>query len=740
MKRSSRGILPLWANHLGRWFRGVIAICGMMPALLLAQEPAGLEPTPGQFFTITEPITHETISSIRAATRQLVDRSAAAARGKSPILIFEFLPGETAPGSSEFGASFDLANLISKELGGAKLTVAYVPQPLKGYAVLPVVACTEIVMGSSASLGPITPEQQSPDPAFRDPVRFLAIRKTRDPDLLLGMLDRDADLRVVRTLDRTLHYVLAENLEEFRRVNPILEEQPAWEGGLRGVLTAERARAEGFCKALADTPLEVTQIYQLGGPSSVEDPTLGQILRPIWIKIEGPLDTVKASYLSRRLAQARQQGVNLVFFQIDSPGGLDTAADAIADQIAAIKEMKTVAFIDDRALGVAALLPLACRDIVFRKSARMGEIRGIITGRGDRVQDLTEAQTTVLKAKASFLARSKGHPEAVARAMVDPSAEIVEVLDQKTGSTRLLLREEVELDRERFAGPRTRKEPGQPLVVSADDAASFGLGQVVDSSEELKSLYGLRGQLIRVDTPGWVDSLVTILTDPFVSWLLLFVGIFMMVVELKLPGIGLPAITSALAFLLFFWSHYLSGTADQLEIILFLMGLVCLALELFVFPGFGVFGMAGILLVLCSIVLASHTFVWPTQEYEYREMGYTLLQVTAALVGVGVGAILLARYLPSLPLFHRLILKPEPWTGSAEADDPLAKPPMEGYESLGFLVGETGRTTSPLRPTGKARFGNLLLDVTAEGFYVEPDTLVEVVDVQGSRVIVKPLG
>ena len=233
---------------------------------------------------------------------------------------------------------------------------------------------------------------------------------------------------------------------------------------------------------------------------------------------------------------------------------------------------------------------------------------------------------------------------------------------------------------------------------------------------------------------------MTILTDPFVSWLLLFIGLFMLVLELKLPGIGLPAITSALAFLLFFWSHYLSGTADQLEIILFLVGLVCLALELFVFPGFGVFGMSGVLLILTSIVMASHTFVWPTQEYEYREMGYTLLQVTVAMVAVGGGAVVLARYFPSLPLFNRLVLKPEPWTGLGEPTTRPPSPPSEGYESLAFLVGETGRTTTVLRPTGKARFGELLIDVTADGFFIEPDSLVEVVDVQGSRVIVKRMG
>ena len=91
--------------------------------------------------------------------------------------------------------------------------------------------------------------------------------------------------------------------------------------------------------------------------------------------------------------------------------------------------------------------------------------------------------------------------------------------------------------------------------------------------------------------------------------------------------------------------------------------------------------MSGILLMLCSIVMASHTFIWPTHDYEYRELGYTLLQVTGMLVAVGVGAAILARYFPSLPLFNRLILKPEPWTG-VEADEPRARPVAEGYESL----------------------------------------------------------
>ena len=110
---------------------------------------------------------------------------------------------------------------------------------------------------------------------------------------------------------------------------------------------------------------------------------------------------------------------------------------------------------------------------------------------------------------------------------------------------------------------------------------------MVGDFSELQTALGLRGVVIRQATRTWVDTLVDTLNEPWMRGLLLFVGFFMLVLELKLPGIGLPAITAALAFLLYFWSSYLGGTADQLEILLFLGGLICLGLELFVFPGFG---------------------------------------------------------------------------------------------------------------------------------------------------------
>ena len=123
-----------------------------------------------------------------------------------------------------------------------------------------------------------------------------------------------------------------------------------------------------------------------------------------------------------------------MLFQINSAGGYISAADGIADTIAAIKDMKTVAFLDDRALGVASLVALACNDIVFRKGARMGDVRQLVTGRQGQVQELNELQVTSLSKRAAHLAEQKGHPVAVAVAMVDPDAVVVEAKDARTGA------------------------------------------------------------------------------------------------------------------------------------------------------------------------------------------------------------------------------------------------------------------------------------------------------------------
>jgi membrane-bound serine protease (ClpP class) len=694
-----------------------------------AQDPAKAH-QPGQFFPIVEPISDETIRSLRAAAVPYIERIAST--GQRPVLVFEFRPGESEPGRSSFGASLDLAEFLLKDLSGAKRRVAFVPEPLTGYAVLAVLGCDEIVLGPNASLGPISPDGAPVNASKRESVRELANQRGRDAELLLGMLDPGADLREVRT-DRGTHYVLAENLPEFKKTHRIIEDQPAWEGGRRGVLTADRARRT-FVTRFAENRPEVAAAYNLANVN--DDPLLGERPNPVRIRIDGAIGDNKEAYLLRKISEARHERVNLIFFEIDSEGGLQGPADKVAERIARLKDIKTIAFIEGQCVGVSSLIALACDEIAVTKSARLGKVTETVPERGGAHMELEPRMAGVLADRAEDLARRKGHPAAVARAMVDRDAVVLLARDKQAGAVTFVLESQVLADPGRYEVVEKLHSAGDVLLLEGEAARKFGMtDRIVKDFAELQAAYGLRGKTIRADGPTWVDSLVFTLNTPFVKGLLLFIGFFMLVLELKLPGIGLPAITSALAFLLYFWSSYLGGTADQLEILLFLVGIVCLGLELFVFPGFGVFGMSGVVLILVSVVMASHTFVWPSQEYEFRQMGQTLVQITVVLVAVIAGAIVFGRYFPSLPFFNRMILRAEPADNGL--GDSMDKPSASDEPSYFFLLGETGRTTTVLKPTGKARFGDHLIDVSAERSFIEADRLVEVVEVRGSRVIVR---
>jgi membrane-bound serine protease (ClpP class) len=719
----------------------IVLTISWYPSYHTPAQEGGTETTPGQFFTIDEPISFDRVEELKASTQPLVDRFNKPGQGDRgrPTLVFHIKSGDNRPGQTSYGVAYELSELIARKLSGAKMTVAYVSEPLSGYAVLVALACDEIVMGPDATLGPILPEGERPRNAVKEYVRDLARLKGREPELFLGMLEPNADLRLVRVDDRSIHHVFSDNLAEFKKTHIVVSDEPAWQGARAGVLTAEESRRQGLAKMIAENRSQIANAYHLASKAAVDDPTIGDDVKPLWIRIDGRVDSTKEAYLRRRIIQASQEGLNLLIFQINSEGGEESAADNVADLIDGVKNMKTVAYIDDRALGMSCLIPLACDEIVFRLDSKLGNLQHTIPSSGNP-RLLDQDQIKLFADKAARLARNNHHPEAVARMMVDPVAELVQAKDNQTGAVMFILASEMDLQPGRYTVlDRIRDRQGERLLTLDDkDALAYGMTQnIVKDDGEFKAIFNLKNKSIRVDTPTWVDTIVTTLNTTWMRTLLLFIGMLMLILEIKVPGVGLPAIISALSFLLFFWSSYMNKTADELEIILFVVGLVCLGLELFVFPGVGVFGMSGVLLILVSVVMASHTFVWPTQDSEYRQMGGTLLQITLVLLGVMAGAVIIGRYFPSIPLFNRMVLKPEPYTPDEVDADPTAKPAATGDAHYHYLIGETGRTTTVLRPSGKARIGDQLIDVTADGFFIERDTLVEVVDVQGSRVIVK---
>ena len=125
--------------------------------------------------------------------------------------------------------------------------------------------------------------------------------------------------------------------------------------------------------------------------------------------------------------------------------------------------------------------------------------------------------------------------------------------------------------------------------------------------------------------------------------LLLVIGFVGLYLEIHSPGVGVGAFVAVVCFVLFFWSRYLGGTAGWLEVLLFVVGVSCILLEIFVIPGFGIFGLGGGAMVLASIILASQTFVIPHDEYQFAQLRNSLLVIAGTGIGILVGGLLAAK-------------------------------------------------------------------------------------------------
>jgi membrane-bound serine protease (ClpP class) len=162
-----------------------------------------------------------------------------------------------------------------------------------------------------------------------------------------------------------------------------------------------------------------------------------------------------------------------------------------------------------------------------------------------------------------------------------------------------------------------------------------------------------------------------------------------------------------------------------------LLGLLLIGLEVFVIPGFGVTGISGLLLVMGSIGLVAYGH-WPRSNEEWIGYGQALGPFTFSVLGALVAAFVLARYLPHIPYVNRLMLKPDELTG--EMSDEFAD---AIHPDTAALLGAIGVAATPLRPAGKVQFGEDFVDVVAEGSYVQPGTRVQVIEIEGNRVVVK---
>ena len=275
----------------------------------------------------------------------------------------------------------------------------------------------------------------------------------------------------------------------------------------------------------------------------------------------------------------------------------------------------------------------------------------------------------------------------------------------------------------------TPTRPGRLLSLTADEAVEYGLAQgLANDREALFERLRLPETRVVEMKPTWAEAVVGFLTHPIVSIILVVVGILGIGIELLHPGFAAPGIVGLSALAVFFAANWFAGLADVLDIVLIVIGLLLLAVEIFLIPGFGVTGVSGILLLLAGLVLTFQDFTIPRDAVDLQILVRSLFYVVLSIAGTIGAGFLAARYLPETQAFRDMTAKIE-----MKASDgyTVARPENTA------LLGVRGKATTPLRPAGKAMIRDELRDVMTRGEWLQAGVDVEVVDVRANRILVQ---
>lgn len=458
------------------------------------------------------------------------------------------------------------------------------------------------------------------------------------------------------------------------------------------------------------------------------------------IDVRGPIFDSQNAYISRRLEAAQRGGVDLLLLRITSPGGELDASMELARRLSEIDWATTVAFIPEEAYSGAAIIALGCDRIYMRPRAVIGDA-GPIQFHDGQFEHADEKIVSALAVALHQLAIAKKRPGAIAEAMVDRHLVVYEAISKVDQQKTFLTAQESQQPANQAdyeIGPAL-PESGQDrfLTVGGLRAVELQLAEgTFDSEQEL--LDHLQIERLSETRRTWIDQLVYFLNRPWVTGLLLVLGVLGLMLEFSIPGTSVPGLISACCFTLFFWSHVLGGTSGWLEILLFILGLLCLALEIFILPGFGVFGISGVLMLMLSLIMASQDFVLPASSVEWATLRTNLLIVLGTLAVAVIVLVVQVLLFDSLPGLGRFRLDAP--VASAGDSMPLPSPSSASLTPMGQPeVGAAGVAESILRPAGKARFATSLVDVITEGDYVEAGCRVEVIRRQGNQVIVRKI-
>lgn len=409
--------------------------------------------------------------------------------------------------------------------------------------------------------------------------------------------------------------------------------------------------------------------------------------------IEGDIDLGLSPYVSRVINEAEKNNADAIIFKINTFGGRVDAATQIKDAILSSK-IKTVAFVNNRAISAGALIALSCNTIVMAPGSNMGAAT-VVDQTGQKVG---EKYQSYMRSEMRSTAEKNGRPTDIAQAMVDERIVIPGLCD----STQL-------------------------VTLTSEEAVKYKMADTILSKldDVLKYLKLENAKVVDVRS-NWAEDVVRFLNNPIIASILIMIGFFGLLAEIKTPGWGLPGTAGLIALALFFGSSYILQLASIVEILMFIVGIILIAVEIFIIPGFGLPGISGIILVFASIFLS---LLGGDPFINFETISLAIIQLTIALIAAIVLVFLLAKFLPKTSAFSKLIL--------SEAEK--AEQGFVSYPSETSLIGKTGKALTVLRPAGIAEIEGKKYDVIADNEYIEPGKVIKVIRVEGIKVVVSEI-
>jgi membrane-bound serine protease (ClpP class) len=419
-------------------------------------------------------------------------------------------------------------------------------------------------------------------------------------------------------------------------------------------------------------------------------------------------------YLVRRgLREAEEKKAAAIILDMRTNGGrVDITEDII--RLLERAPMKTYTFVDDKAYSAGAFIAAATDKIFMTPGSVIGAATPVMLAPGAGVQELPKSYeekiTSAMRARIRATAQEKGHNPEVFEAMVDADRGLKMDDKEITAKGKLLTLTSEEAERK-------YGKPPKPLLSAG----------TVQSLDELLEKVGLKDATTFTISPTGFEQLARWITT--ISPILILIGFLALYMEFSHPGVSLPGLVAVLCFGVYFLGYFLAGLAGWEEVGLFAFGLILLAFEFFLFPGHFVSAALGTIAVLAALVLAmtGHLPGEPRLP-SWPQLQIPLLKVLGGVIGSVVAGLALGRYLPQSTLYKKMELS-------------AATNTAEGYSSsrgeAKSLLGTTGVAETNLRPSGKGRFGEQLVDVVTEGDLIQKGASITITEVQGSRVVVK---